>query len=63
MAVESCVHISEDGAPTVKSRDTKSMFHCSTMGTKPRMVVIVVRKIGRKRCAQVSNAASNAGTF
>ena len=57
----SCAHQSVDGPPAEMSREKKLMLIFSTMGIKPRIVVIVVRRTGLRRCAPVLKTASEAG--
>ena len=58
MADDSCVHHWVEGAPTETSRVTRSILTPSTMGMRPRMVVMVVSSTGRRRCAPVRMIAS-----
>ena len=58
MAVEKGTHQVETGPPMEKCRAKKSTLIWNIIGARPHMVVTVVRKIGRRRCAQLRMIAS-----
>ena len=58
IAVDNCCHHCVDGAPIAISRVTKSILTRVTIGSTPNIVVAVVSRTGRKRCAPVRMIAS-----
>ena len=57
-AVDSCTHHTAVIEPSAITRLKKSRLSCVIIGTRPAMVVMVVRSTGRIRCAEVFSTAS-----